>query len=99
VALSQHDSFDEADLPELGAGAKTTSLVSMPLTGITKLDMASTLADVEQRLINWALARTQGNLAKAAEMLGVPRSTLQYKVGKLTPPTREPAKPPPDFEI
>jgi len=45
--------------------------------------MASVLSDVEKRLVSWALDKANGNLAHAAELLGVPRSTLQYKANKL----------------
>ncbi|MHC4607785.1 MAG: helix-turn-helix domain-containing protein [Planctomycetota bacterium] len=46
------------------------------------MDLASVVEDVEERMVRWAMEKSGGNLAKAARLLGVPRSTLQYKVGR-----------------
>ncbi len=40
------------------------------------------LADMERNLIEKALKKSDGNVTKAADMLDVPRQTLQYKIGK-----------------
>ncbi len=83
VSLAKDDTISEKNLPELEHATDARSVVSLNLGGSEKLEMASVVSDVERRLVDWALTRSQGNLAKAAEMLGVPRSTLQYKVTKL----------------
>ncbi len=83
VSLARDDAIDETHLPELEHAIGADSVVSLVLRGSEKVEMASVLAEVETRLVDWALTRARGNLAKAAEMLGVPRSTLQYKVTKL----------------
>ena len=73
----------ETDLPELTTEARTSSLVAVALERVDRVDLPSVLAEVEERIIRWALGRAGGNLALAAELLGVARSTLQYKIGKL----------------
>ena len=82
VALTAKDLLDEADLPELEGHSARKPLVSLSLQEIEKIDMNATLAEVEERLILWAMTQAKGNLAKAAEALGIPRSTLQYKLQK-----------------
>ncbi len=86
AALTPKDTLDADDFPELQTEATPAGVVSLALRGAEKLDLASILTEVERRLVDWALARAQGNLAKAAEILGIPRSTLQYKVTKLVSP-------------
>jgi arginine utilization regulatory protein len=87
VALSAgRDILDEHDLPTLGKAQSADSLVSLSLEEVDAVDMGAILRDVETSLIDWALARHQGNLARAADILGVPRSTLQYKASKRSGP-------------
>ena len=88
AALTQRGTLEAADFPELQAEASPAGVVSLALRGTEKLQLASILTEVERRLVDWALARADGNLAKAAEILGIPRSTLQYKVTKLISPER-----------
>lgn len=83
VALTREDAIDEVHLPKLQATATPAGIVSLAFSGVKNVEMASVVTEVERRLIDWALMRAEGNLAKAAEMLGIPRSTLQYKVTRL----------------
>ncbi len=83
VALAQHDALDVDDVPHLQEVPGAKSRIALSLQGHDKVDLNSMLAEVEAKLIRWALDRTKGNLAQAADMLAVPRSTLQYKVAKL----------------
>ncbi len=105
IVLTGKDSFDEHDLPEFRPMGRPASPVSVSLSGVNQINMDSVLSEVETRLIRWALGRTRGNLARAAEMLRIPRSTLQYKVSRLggkdlnTPKSEEGAAPPPRYEI
>ena len=90
VALSRKSDFGEQDIPELAVSPDATSLVSLTLGDVDSVDMATVLSEVERSMVHWAIERCQGNLAKAAEMLQIPRSTLQYKLTKRaqsTPPT------------
>ena len=83
VALTRKDELTEEDLPELEAVGEPDSLVSVALDHVRSVDLPAVLEEVEARMVRWALGKTKGNLAKAAERLGIPRSTLQYKANKL----------------
>ncbi|MHC4506556.1 MAG: sigma-54-dependent transcriptional regulator [Planctomycetota bacterium] len=82
VTFARGDRLEESDIPELASGADSTALVSVALDKVDAVDMAEVLGNVESRMVRWALDRSSGNLARAAEMLGLPRSTLQYKAAK-----------------
>jgi DNA-binding NtrC family response regulator len=83
VALSTTDCLDENDVPELNPPEAPVDIVRLSLEDRASINLAELLAVVESRVVQWALNRTGGNLVRAAEMLGLPRSTLQYKVMKL----------------
>ncbi len=57
--------------------AKSESLVNLPSEGI---DMKKYLANIEQEMICQALADTNGVVQRAAELLGVGRTTLAEKI-------------------
>ena len=99
VSLSPQDAIDEVHLPELRPAIGPTGVVSLTLRGAQKVQMTSVLTEVEKGLVDWALGRTQGNLAKAAELLGIPRSTLQYKVTRLISSAPSDSSGSPDYEI
>jgi DNA-binding NtrC family response regulator len=44
------------------------------------------LAETERRLLRWALERAGGNQSEAAALLGIPRSTFQYRARRLALP-------------
>ena len=100
VALTQGNILEEVHLPEQHTTSDSGSFVSLALRGAEQVEMALILNEVEKKLINWALAKAKGNLAKAAETLGIPRSTLQYKVTKQVSPDQQniPSSSP-DYEI
>ncbi|MHC4682410.1 MAG: sigma-54-dependent transcriptional regulator [Planctomycetota bacterium] len=66
------------DLVEPDAG-----LVTICTDYIDTVNLPEVLSSVEDRLVQWALFKSNGNLAKAASCLNIPRSSLQYKVSKL----------------
>ena len=83
AALSMTDHLDEEDMPELPSSTSADQIVSLSLADVSTISMTSVLSEVETRLVQWALQKSQGNLARAAELLDIPRSTLQYKAAKL----------------
>ena len=85
VALSNSDKLELSDVPEFVRPAGVVELVSLSLEGVDKIDLAAVLAETEAKILRWALTRAEGNLARGAGLLGLPRSTFQYRVGKLCP--------------
>jgi transcriptional regulator with PAS, ATPase and Fis domain len=60
-----------------------TSTVTIHTDYIDQIDLPKTVTDIECQLVRWALTKAGGNLAKAASLLNIPRSSLQYKMLKL----------------
>ncbi|MHC4635888.1 MAG: sigma-54-dependent transcriptional regulator [Planctomycetota bacterium] len=60
-----------------------TSTVTIHTDYIDQIDLPKTVTDIECQLVRWALTKAGGNLAKAASLLNIPRSSLQYKMSKL----------------
>lgn len=83
VALTNRSELGAGDFPDLSAPAPDAEVVSVDLTGKRDVDLDGVVDAVTTRLVRWALNETSGNLARAAEMLHVPRTTLQYRVSKL----------------
>ncbi|MBK6513176.1 MAG: sigma 54-interacting transcriptional regulator [Polyangiaceae bacterium] len=65
--------------PSVHAGAAAAAAASAPAAG----DVRSTVRDFERDRILDALRQTGGNRTRAAELLGLPRRTLVYKLSKL----------------
>jgi sigma-54 specific flagellar transcriptional regulator A len=71
-----------APLPEPAALADTVGAAAVPQLPPEGLCLKSTLAAIESRLIEQALARSDGVVAHAARLLGVGRTTLLEKLRK-----------------
>lgn len=52
----------------------------VPKTG--QLSLPEVLRDVEEQMIEQAMRETEGNILRAAKLLGIPRQTLQYKLSQ-----------------
>jgi DNA-binding NtrC family response regulator len=76
VAVSDLPPGLRTDVNELGP-----SLVDLPPNGV---DLRLLLAQLEDRLIEQALQRTGGNKNRAAELLGMNRTTLVEKLRRRT---------------
>ena len=46
-------------------------------------NLRSAVEELEKEMITKILSRTKGNKTKAGQILGIPRQTLKYKMGKL----------------
>ena len=88
VLLSTGGEIGPADLPlpaaDAGEGGETTCSLRKE-SGRMSIDLppqGATLDEVEAALIVATLARTGGNITRAAGLLGVERGTLRYKMKK-----------------
>ena len=68
---------------ETGDSARMRGL---ELTEVGKLGLTETVADIERRLILMALRQCNDNQARAAQKLGIPRTTLRDKMAKYNIP-------------
>jgi two-component system response regulator PilR (NtrC family) len=82
VAFAQGDTVGCADLFPEGERPKPSAalLDELPADG---LNLEKRLEEVERRYIEQALARTNGHLGKAAELLGMTFRSIRYRVEKL----------------
>lgn len=83
--MATGDEIGPEDLPlELAATGEWLTALDRLLPDTTPLN--PTLKAIERHLIQRALAQSQGVQAKAAELLGISRSLLQYKLKNLNAP-------------
>jgi DNA-binding NtrC family response regulator len=81
VVLSQGPNIDSIDLPVALQGfAAPPATDASPVGPVVPLKEA--LAGPEKRIIEHALAHCGGNREKAAQLLGINRSTLFHKLRK-----------------
>lgn len=83
LVLSKNGHLKTEQLPKNFYRSKT-SVVTVEPEYIEEIDLPETVSNVEDQLVQWALTKANGNLAKAASLLNIPRSSLQYKVSKLS---------------
>jgi DNA-binding NtrC family response regulator len=83
VIVKGRGALDAADLPATFRGPRTTTLKdTTPIPGLPEdgTDLRAMLEAVEDRMIGEALERTGGNKNRAAELLGLNRTTLVEKL-------------------
>ncbi|MCK9912701.1 hypothetical protein MXD81_26340, partial [Microbacteriaceae bacterium K1510] len=51
-----------------------------PPSDVLTGNLPEALRVVEEQMINQAMNETEGNILRAAKLLGIPRQTLQYKL-------------------
>jgi two-component system response regulator HydG len=71
-------------VPRMGAAARSLPLAGAGFSANRELNLEKTVDRVEQLLIQEALQHCGGNKAKAASSLGIPRTTLLYKLRNAT---------------
>jgi DNA-binding NtrC family response regulator len=74
--------------PSVREGARSYTTMSPPATGGVQVnagseDVRDSVRDFERQRIVEALTKCGGNQTQAAEMLGLPRRTLAYKMARL----------------
>ena len=76
ILVTDEDEICTSAFPGLTGGPlASVSAVSLPSAGVE-------LIEVERELIRQALARAEGNRTRAAELLGLTRDTLRYRIEK-----------------
>jgi len=83
LALSESGDLDLALLNELYSVSQAEPEVSLSHLQRKEQDMDSWLEQVESQLIDEALAKTGGNITRAAEELGISFRSLRYRLKKL----------------
>ncbi|MCC6527702.1 MAG: sigma-54-dependent Fis family transcriptional regulator [Polyangiaceae bacterium] len=72
-----------AHLPELApASARAPRLFTLQLGGAERVSLVELVRQVEEEAIGWAMRQAHGQQTRAAELLDVPRTTLQSKLGR-----------------
>ncbi len=72
-------------LPEFLRGEQLPEgdgLFVLNLAGRTRVSLNDAVRAFEDQLIRWAMRQAQGQQSKAADILGLPRTTLQSKLGR-----------------
>ncbi|UCG34015.1 MAG: sigma-54-dependent Fis family transcriptional regulator, partial [Phycisphaerales bacterium] len=85
VLLSEEEIGVEHLPQPTGVGRRLGVVVGPQAQGDVAVDFTQggiSLENVERKLIDKALEATGGNVSKAAELLGLSRDTLRYRIGK-----------------
>ena len=78
--MAQRDQIHPQDLPPTLRSARDVSPFGVPEIGVHKL--TEVVESIERAMIAEALKRTQSSQTRAAELLGINRGTLIYKMKK-----------------
>jgi DNA-binding NtrC family response regulator len=81
ILLSEGDVIGPEDIPSTAPGMGGSRIVNLP--GIEFPDAGLDLDKLEAELIRKAIQKTDGNVSRAARLLGLSRRTLQYRLEKL----------------
>jgi len=85
LALAETSDLDTKLLSEVYSGVHAGSQVSLDSMKEQQGDLDTWVAAIEQQLIDEALARTGGNITRAAEELGISFRSLRYRLKKTSP--------------
>lgn len=81
--LAREDEISAEDLPDfLQAQSKTKGLFTLQLDQAQQVSLPEITNEFETKLMDWAMSRANGRQTKAAELLGIPRTTLQSKLSE-----------------
>ena len=83
VALADNESIEPADLPP--DIFENDNIQPLPTTHLPEggVDMPAVIADIERQMIGLAISRSAGVKARAADLLGINRTTLVEKMKRL----------------
>lgn len=82
VVLEAGDLIHVSSLPDEVRGARTRSVEAISLAMNQSVDLEETLEDIEKRMIQGALDKTDGVIYKAAKLLNLSFRSMRYRVQK-----------------
>ncbi|AQS60554.1 sigma-54 interaction domain-containing protein [Desulforamulus ferrireducens] len=85
VVLTEGDTIDEQALPE---NLRRNTYISLVTSPVAQGKLMNVAIEAEKQLILKTLQQVRGNRSEAARVLGIPRSTLYYKLRQLGIPTK-----------
>ncbi|MCR4318051.1 MAG: sigma-54 dependent transcriptional regulator [Planctomycetes bacterium] len=77
--LSRGESIELRHLPASLRDLAGNNIFQIHFEGLSEIDLHKELAAFERELIDWAMKKAGGRQIKAAELLGVPRTTFQSR--------------------
>ncbi len=80
MTLARGDEILREHLPDFLVTPVPPRLVSLRLDAVDAVDLPAVVEELERELVSWALRKAGGNQSRAAELLNVPRTTLQSKL-------------------
>jgi DNA-binding NtrC family response regulator len=89
VAIHQGEEIRAEDLPAQITACCKFPLFSLNIQDQDSVNLDEAILDFERAMLSWALERAQGNQARAAAMLKIPRSTFQYRLARVTSQNRK----------
>jgi DNA-binding NtrC family response regulator len=90
VALARGGIILPEHLPPAAQEAKASAPYKLYLDDYSMVDLRQLTERFEMDLMQWALTKAGGNQGKAAELLRIPRTTLQSKLGMGRRPEQKP---------
>lgn len=84
LALSDSDDLDARLLDEMYSGVQGSTHISLTTLQEQGGDLDTWMSTMEQQIIDEALARTSGNITRAAKELGISFRSLRYRLKKTT---------------
>jgi DNA-binding NtrC family response regulator len=85
VVLTDGDIIDETSLPE---NLRRNTYISLVTSPVSQGKLMNVAIEAEKQLILKTLQQVKGNRSEAARVLGIPRSTLYYKLRQLGIPAK-----------
>jgi len=85
LVMCRSDTLDLSHLPVhlRSDQVRSAGLFTLHLNGAKTIPFKDTVRDFEQRLVDWAMRKSAGEQAAAADLLDLPRTTFQSKVSRL----------------
>ncbi len=83
MAFARCGTIEIRHLPSQFSVPESAPLIQWHLDSQDHISLPDILRDCERHLLEWALARSEGNQARAAELLAIPRTTLRSRVAAL----------------